>query len=214
VTVELTAYADEAGTHGGSADTIMAGWVGRAERWAEFEQKWKSLLLRNGLTHIHAVDLKQGKKQFKDKIRWPERRRLALAQEAGQLALDHSMFSHTVLLKNSDYDIHYIGGDRKLRKHRAPIDSKYGVCVRVFLSQLTEFVRRYGGEDAQATVVLEAGAKNQGAAQSILAEMYRVAPGRARFISPNIVLRPEGTIPRCAGCRSSGLSGLRPRARW
>lgn len=117
---------------------------------------WKSLLLRNGLTYIHAVDLKQGKKQFKDKIRWPERRRLALAQEAGQLALDHSMFSHTVLLKNSDYDIHYIGGDRKLRKHRAPIDSKYGVCVRVFLSQLTEFVRRYGEEDTQVTVILRA----------------------------------------------------------
>jgi hypothetical protein len=165
----------------------MAGWVGRAERWAEFEPKWKSLLRRNGLTQIHAVDLKQGKKQFKDKIRWPEHRRLALAHEAGQLALNHSMFNHTVLLKNSDYDIHYIGGDRKLRKHRAPIDSKYGVCVRVFLSQLTEFVRRYGGGDAQVTVVLEAGAKNQGAAQSILADMYRIAPDRARFISPNIV---------------------------
>ena len=184
---ELTAYADEAGTHGDSMYTVMAGWVGRAERWAEFEPKWRSLLLRNGLTYIHAVDLKHGKKQFKDKIRWPEHRRLALAQLAGQLVFDHSMLSHTILLKNRDYDIHYIGGDRELRKHRAPIDSKYGVCARVFLSQLTEFVRRYGGEDAQVTVVLEAGAKNQGAAQSILADMYRIAPDRARFISPNIV---------------------------
>jgi hypothetical protein len=142
--VELTAYGDEAGTHGDSMYTVMAGWVGRAERWAEFEPKWRSLLLRNGLTYIHAVDLKHGKKQFKDKIRWPEHRRLALTQQAGQLVFDYSMFSHTVLLKNRDYDIHYIGGDRELRKHRAPIDSKYGVCARVFLSQLTEFVRRYG----------------------------------------------------------------------
>jgi hypothetical protein len=130
--VELTAYADEAGTHGDSMYTVMAGWVGRAERWAEFEPKWRSLLLLNGLTYIHAVDLKHGKKQFKDKIRWPEHRRLALAQQAGQLVFDHSMFSHTVLLKNRDYDIHYIEGDRELRRHRAPIDSKYGVCARVF----------------------------------------------------------------------------------
>lgn len=97
--VQLTAYADEAGTHEESAYTVMAGWVGYAERWAEFEPRWKSLLLRNGIPYIHAVDLKHGKKKFTDRVRWPEHRRLALAQEAGQLAFDHSLFSHTVLLK-------------------------------------------------------------------------------------------------------------------
>lgn len=182
--VQLTAYADEAGTHGDSKYTLVAGWVGRAEQWEAFEPKWKSLLFRHRLTHIHLVDLRHGKKQFKG---WPTERRLALAQEAGQLAMDHALFGHTVLLKNSDYDAHYIGADRELRKHRAPIDSKYGVCVRIFLSQLAEFVQRYGGEDSQCTVILEAGAANQGAAQVHLADMYRIAPKRARFLSPQIV---------------------------
>jgi hypothetical protein len=164
----MIAYGDEAGTHGDSIFTVMAGWIGHEDRWAEFNQKWKSLLLRNGLTHIHAVDLKHGKKQFKDRRIWPEPRRLALAQEASSLAVEHALFSHSILLRNSDFDTYYLGGDHGLRRHRGPLDSKYGICARNFLSQLAEFVMRYCGADAQVTAVLEAGAKNQGAAQTIL----------------------------------------------
>src|SRR5579862_1581926 len=194
-TIQLTAYADEAGTHGSARCTIMAGWVGYAEKWAAFEPKWNSLLLRNGISHIHAIDLKQGKNQFKDRTLWPIRRREALWAEAGQLAVGHALFSHTVLLWNRDYDTHYIGGDRERRRHRGPTDSKYGVCARVFLSQLAEFVERYGGSDSSVTVVLEAGAANQGAAQSILADMYKIAPDRARFINPNIVYALKEKCP-------------------
>jgi hypothetical protein len=185
--VELKAFIDEAGTHGGSAYTVMAGWVGHAERWVEFEAKWRELLTRNGLTHIHALDLRQGRGQFKDKSRWPKWRRNNLAEVFGTLAPQYALFSLSVLLRNSDYDQHYIGADRKLRKRRAQIDSKYGVCLRVFMSALAKMVRRYSGEDAQVTLVLEAGHANGGAAQQILADMYDIVPDHARFISPSVV---------------------------
>jgi hypothetical protein len=128
-TIELAAYADESGTHDGSGLTVMAGWVGHTDSWAKFDPKWKMLLRRNGLRFIRSKELRQGTGQFKDKRRWPTDRRLELAKIAGQLAQDHSLFSLSVLLRDRDYDEHYIGADQALRKHRAAVDSKYGVCA-------------------------------------------------------------------------------------
>ena len=191
--IELKAFVDESGTHG-SGLTAMAGWVGYAERWAKFEPRWRSLLLRNGLRYLHAIDLKQGKRAFRDKVKWPFQRRLALAQEAGQLTEDHAICSLSLFMRSVDYEAAYIGGDRNLRKRRAPVDSKYGVCARIFLSMLAELVERIS-EDAQVTVVFEAGAANQGAAQDILTEMYEIAPWRARLINPKIDYAPKEQSP-------------------
>ena len=175
----------------------MAGWLGYADRWAEFDNKWRSILTLRGLPYI--VDMKHGKKAFKDKVKWPWPKRLELAQELGQLTEDHTLCSLSVLLSNADYDAAYIGGDKDLRKHRSAVDSKYGVCARVYLSMLAELVERHAGPDGQITVVFEAGAKGQSAIQTILADMYDIAPERARFINPNNRLRYQGSITRRAG---------------
>ena len=200
-TIELKAFVDESGTHG-SGLTVMAGWLGYAKRWAEFEPKWKSILIRHGLPYIHAIDLKQRKKAFKDKLKWPFPRRLALAKELGQLTEDHTLCSLSVILGSSDYDAAYIGGDKDLRKHRSAIDSKYGVCARVYLSMLAELAERYAGLDAQVTVIFEAGAKGQNAIQTIFDDMYDVAPDRARFINPTIgfALKDQSPGVQAADC--------------
>ena len=69
----MTAYLDESGTHDGSRLTVMAGWVGYADRWREFDRRWNALLrrplpYRGSITHIHGKDLRQGSKQFRG---WP-----------------------------------------------------------------------------------------------------------------------------------------------
>jgi hypothetical protein len=151
---ELTAFVDEAGTHDGSAYTVMAGWVGYADRWAVFEERWRELLSRNGLSHLHAIDLKAGRGQFADKTRWPEWQRRNLGGLFAKLSMEPALFSLSIVLPNTDYAAHYIGADKKLRKHRAPIDSKYGVCLRVFMFALSTMVRRYAGDDAQVTSYL------------------------------------------------------------
>jgi hypothetical protein len=184
--VDLVAHLDESGTHGGTRLTVMAGWIARAGRWAEFDGKWKNLLIRQRLPYIHAKDLTQGTGHFKDKIRWPMPKRVALASEASSLAHEHAVFGLVTLLNTTDYDVHYIGNDRKLRKHRGPLDSKYGVCSRICISLLARLTQQYFADDAILTLVLEAGAKNQGAAQTILSDMYRIAPDIAKFINPVI----------------------------
>jgi hypothetical protein len=100
-----------------------------------------------------------------------------------------------VLLRNHDYDIHYLGGDHKLRKHRSALDSKYGVCSRLFVSMLADMVERYGGDDCQVHLIVEAGAKNQGAVQLLVGGMYDIAPDRARFISPYVTYAEKRLSP-------------------
>jgi len=200
-TVELKAFIDESGTHG-SGLTVMAGWLGYADRWAEFEPKWRSVLIRHGLRYIHAIDMRQGKKAFKDKSKWPSSRRLELAKDLLQLTEDYALCSLTLLLNTADYDSAYIGGNKNIRKHRSAVDSKYGVCARIYLSMLGELVELYEGADAQVTVVFEAGAKGQSAIQTILADMYDVAPDRARFINSTIgfALKEQSPGVQAADC--------------
>lgn len=129
----MTAYLDESGTHDGSRLTVMAGWVGYADRWREFDRNWSALLRRplahrGSITHIHGKDLRQGSKQFRG---WPAEDRRQLAMIASGMAQEHAIFSISVLLNNNDYERIYIGTDRALRRHRAAIDSKYGVCFRI-----------------------------------------------------------------------------------
>lgn len=196
--IELKAFADESGTHD-SRLTVISGWLGYADRCAEFEPKWKSVLALNGLPYIHAIDLRQGKKAFKDRIKWPWPKRLNLSNEITQLIENHCLCTLSVILQNSDYNSAYIGDNLGIRKHRDATASKYAVCARVFLSMLSQLVECYAGADGQATVVFEAGARGQNAVQTILAEMYDVAPDRARFINPTIGFALKSQSPGVQG---------------
>jgi hypothetical protein len=190
----MTAYLDESGTHDGSRLTVMAGWIGYADRWREFDRRWNALLQRpfphrGPITHIHSKDLRQGSKQFRG---WSVEDRRQLAMIASGLAQEHSIFSISVLLNNSDYERIYIGTDRTLRKHRAAIDSKYGVCFRVFLSLVTRILDRHEPNET-VHFVIEAGHANGGAAEVIFAGMEKIAPDLARYVSGITYVRKKAS---------------------
>lgn len=133
---QLTAYIDESGTHGPSPLTVMAGFVGYADQWDKFDSEWKNLLASNRLDYIHGKELLHGSGQFKDRSKWNLDARAALAIHIAPVPLRYARYSISVVLNNRIYDEHYIGSDRKLRKHKHPIDSKYGVCCRIFMSMV------------------------------------------------------------------------------
>jgi hypothetical protein len=158
--------------------------AGFDDQWRDFDRQWAAVLRqpfphRGPISHIHGKELRQGTKQFKG---WPLHERQQLAMAASGLAQRYSDFSISVLLENSDYDRIYIGADRALRKHRDAIDSKYGVCFRVFLSLVTRILdRHYPSETVK--IVVEAGHSNGGAAEEIFSGMEKIAPDLARFVS-------------------------------
>jgi Protein of unknown function (DUF3800) len=183
---DLTAYIDESGTHGGSPLTIMAGFIGYAERWDAFDQHWRTILTDNNLAYIHAIELKHGNGQFSDKIKWPRNRRTSFAASVSHIPLEYARYSLSVILNNSDYDQFYVGDDKKMRKRRPPLDSKYGVCCRIFMYVISRFIEQFEDRDSQVQLVFESGHKNSRAPEAVLSEMYESLPEIAKYISPNI----------------------------
>src|SRR5580704_14933077 len=61
----LTVYCDESGTHGGSPCTVLAGFLGDANEWVEFEREWTKVLRKHQISHVHAKHLWHRQKEFK-----------------------------------------------------------------------------------------------------------------------------------------------------
>src|SRR4051812_28715588 len=93
VFVIVTVYIDESGTHG-SPVTILAGWVGRLGQWAGFDPKWKKLLQRSRLTHLHSRKLRHSKDEFKG---WQPAQKGAFTDAAATLALKELEFGFSVI---------------------------------------------------------------------------------------------------------------------
>jgi Protein of unknown function (DUF3800) len=63
-------------------------------------------------------------------------------------------------MKHSDYEEHYVAGHRP---KKIPLDSKYGVCFRIFLSFLPMMMKKsLDADELKISVVMEAGAQGQG----------------------------------------------------
>jgi hypothetical protein len=179
----LTAYIDESGTHDPSAYTVMGGLIGYATEWESFEAKWDNLLREQQLPYIHGKDLRAGRKAFADKTRWPPDKRRELANSAFRLALDHTLFGLTVVLRNEDYDTHYL---RTGRKGRPAVASKYGVCAHVFIANAILLIQQLA-PDAELHLVIEDGHRNSRAIRDIVNQWREDEPdGRARYISQDV----------------------------
>ena len=76
---------------------------------------------------------------------------------------------------------------RALRKHRAAIDSKYGVCFRVFLSLVTRILD-YHEPNETVDLVIEDGHANGGAGQVIFAGTEKIAL-RCSFDGPIAIVQ-------------------------
>jgi Protein of unknown function (DUF3800) len=174
----LGVYLDESGTHDGSALTIMSGWIASVEQWEGLERRWDALFRRFGVSYVHAKELRHREGPFRF---WSDQKAVSFARELSAALEAHSQYSLTVILNNNEYESHYRAPDKAERKRRGSVDSKYGVCFRVFLSLVTQMVAKYmPGESL--TVTLEAGHRNGGAAETIFAEFKQYAPELAGIV--------------------------------
>ncbi len=179
----LTAYIDESGTHDGSRYTLMSAVISDADRWRAFEQEWRRLLEqplpgKGPITHVHGKDLKGRSKQFKG---WTPPETAIFADKVSALLDGCCRFTVTAVLQNADYDAHYMP-DKQARRQRTAVDSKYGVCFRILLSNLAALMQMHY-PDSTILLVIEAGHSNGGAAETIYAQMAQIAPEMAAFIT-------------------------------
>jgi Protein of unknown function (DUF3800) len=159
--VIVTVYIDESGTHG-SPVTILAGWVGRLRQWANFDQQWRRLLKRNGLTYFRSKDMKDSHGEFKG---WTINQKKQFSDIAAKLATKHLEFGFSITLREDDYRQHYING---YRPREVPVDSRYGLCFRYCLGLVSNLaMQAFDRHTLEISFVLEDGANNLGDAGRI-----------------------------------------------
>lgn len=151
--VILTAYFDEADTHGPAPTVILACFVGHAYQWERFEKRLIKLRRKFGFTVFHTKHFRSRSGEFSG---WSEPRRQELIAALIQLVSKYLIGGISVHLER----------DRYLNEYRAPpiprklhLDSQYGVCFRGCLAALLEVLEERGNKD-RLNVVMERGHTN------------------------------------------------------
>lgn len=101
VIVILTAYFDESGTHGGSALSVMAGFIGDARQWRKFKKRTSKLFMRFGVDIFHTIDLKRTDKDFEG---WKVDRKIKFLDEFQHVINETLERGFASILRQADYD--------------------------------------------------------------------------------------------------------------
>src|SRR5271169_4375019 len=170
----ITTYLDESGTHDSSPISVMAGYVGTATQWAQFETDWTALVRSAGVRFIHGVELSKRTGQFKG---WKAQDANALMVSLDNVIATQLELGFSVIVRDDDYKSIYGAGPHP---RRIPKDTKYGVCFRACLRFVPSFiaselkVAEQTALAAKMTInfVLEQGHRNVGDARRLF-DLYK-----------------------------------------
>ncbi len=164
----ITAYGDEAATHGDNPRMTLGAIMGNAYDWRRFEKALTAIQSQYGFTIFHAKEFKNGKGEFKG---WPREKRLALAHDLTDLIRTKTMEGITVTVPREQYAARY--------RERCPegmhIDSQYGLAFRALMGQVVQVLVDRGGNNHTVHMVLESGHANVGDAVRIFNELKKRA---------------------------------------
>lgn len=151
--VNLAAYYDESGTHGGSPITVLAGFVAGVNEWVPFEREWAKVLRKHGITHVRAKHLFHRQGEHKG---WSEGQIDSLEADLLYVFQEHQLYASKTILRECDYTFVYKASPIAKRER---LDSRYALCIRAFLHSLpTWHLRRY--PQGVVDFVFESGHRN------------------------------------------------------
>lgn len=79
----------------------MAGYVSTAEKWEEFERRWKQVLAKYGISFFHMKEYAHRVGEFSS---WPEERRISLMKELVVVIQDCVLYGVAVAISAKDYE--------------------------------------------------------------------------------------------------------------
>jgi hypothetical protein len=167
--VIYSAYIDVSGGHAGSPVMVMGGYIGRLGQWQNLDRQFGLLLKRSGLTYHHTRKMFHGNGEYAG---WTRPQKIRYINKVGRIIDRNTLCGFTVRMTHEDYEKHFKAGDgpKGLR-----LDSKYGVCFRLFLSYMPRLLDR-SFQDIQLHIVLEAGDAGIGDSEVIFASYKKEAP--------------------------------------
>jgi hypothetical protein len=164
----FTAYYDESGTHGGSPITVLGGFIGMVEEWAEFNREWRKILAKNNLPYIHAKELFHRQGPYRN---WSEKQINYIWADILYVLQEYKRFQISkIVLHDRDYYDSYISAGLSSRRER--LDTKYALCVRCAMHFLPMAHHRLNA-DGVVNFMLEAGHKNAGDALRVSLELKK-----------------------------------------
>jgi hypothetical protein len=195
VIVILTAYFDESGTHGGSALSVMAGFIGDARQWRKFKKRTSKLFTRFGVDIFHTIDLKRTDKDFEG---WKVDRKIEFLDEFQHVINETLERGFASILRQADYDYYRnLYWPPKARK-----DSQYGLLCRASMSSAVDSAlavpRWRDGAEPRLKIVLESGHKNAPDAVRLYDFFRDRFKGQSKALSELMFDSKESCLPLAA----------------
>jgi hypothetical protein len=170
VTMVLTAYLDESGTHGNSVATVMGGAMASVLKWELFEKKFNGLRRKHGFKVFRTKTFRDRDGDFKG---WSRDQQIALVDDLERVSDGSHLTGVTMSLNNAEYERDYKRTDDVPPRLR--LASKYGLCFETCLLYLIKEADKYKskGRLSKLYVICELGAANAGDADRIFSEHKR-----------------------------------------
>lgn len=83
----IIAYFDESGTHGGSSNAVVGGYLSTVQKWKKLRKAWQSILDRENVQAFHRVDMESFQGEFEG---WGRERQVAVILECQDLIKRHT----------------------------------------------------------------------------------------------------------------------------
>ena len=194
--VIVTAYMDASGTHEGAPVSVLAGYVGRKNQWRVFDRRWKKEFKKRGVDYYHTKELRDRHGQYAG---WEDDKAQAHINKLAMITHDETLFGFTVSIRQDEYNKHYRNAERP---NRIQHDSMYGLCYRVFLDFIPQYVLNARIEKPELYVVQEAGDAGIGDCARITEEFRKYGPSDTRGL---IKVRSEGAKKDYYGLQAADL---------
>ncbi len=150
--MNITAYFDESGTHGGSAAVAFAGFLGVADEWGAFTFEWQNALDEFGIEMFHMASFESRVGEFEG---WTEEVRRNRLGRLLAIINRHVLGSVGTVIPLADYNAIFDG------PARARTGGPYGLAAFGTFLEVGQLVRPLRG-DPWVAYVLESGAKGAG----------------------------------------------------
>ena len=149
--LSLTGYFDASGTHDGSSNVTVAGWISTPEAWTAFESEWRAALGNFGESMFHMREFAHG---IGGHGRWSEPQRRIRFGRLAEIICNHTLASIAVAVPIKEFEEEFTPD---ARKHAG---GPYGFAASVLFHEAATHVAeslKPAGTPFQIAYVFESG---------------------------------------------------------
>jgi hypothetical protein len=191
---------DESNSHDNRAGApfMLTGCVSKLIKWEHFDRRWRLLLRRHKLRHLHFAEVWHQRGEFADKS---ATELVKAVEEFEKTIFKYVRFGFSTVLYPEDFARFR---DSKGSNLHTILDSDYGVSIRVAYGFINALVPGLMNDpDPSIYILVEDGHENEGAVWTIFREYQRSTPEKDQVIK-HAMLVGKG---QCYGAQAADMRG-------